>query len=597
MKYTILNFHRSLRTSILNLDNHSLCHKLFYHQSQLAVPGNSAAKWHPPLPERPPPCTLPHFSPNSNFSQKDFFAISKLLMNPFTSSGAALGLALDQTGIEPDPGLLQAIFAHFDSSPNLLYALFLWAERKPGFHSTATLFNSIINVLAKARKFEFAWSLILDQTDKKEETTLVSGETFAILIRRYARAGMIQPAIRTFEFASSFDSIGNSDSEICLFEFLLDSLCKEGQIKVASEYFNRKKELEEYWVPSIRVYNILLNGWFRSRKLKKAEKFWLKMKEENVRATVVTYGTLVEGYCRMCHVEMAMEFVDEMRRGGIVPNAIIYNPIIDALGEAGRFKEALGMMEAFLLCESGPNVSTYNSLVKGFCKAGDLVSASKIIKAMISRGFVPTPTTYNYYFRFFSKCRKTEEGMNLYTKLLEAGYSPDRLTYHLLLKMLCQDERLNLAVQVSKEMRASGCNMDLATSTMLIHLLCKMNRFEEAFVEFKDMIRRGIVPQYLTFHRLKDELRKKGMTDMAHELCRLMSSVPHSNKLPNTYSEDIDVSRARRRSILRKAEAISDMLKTCKDRRELIKHRTSSEKAIWSANRLIEYIKGKVKET
>ncbi|XVF34438.1 hypothetical protein REPUB_Repub18cG0059100 [Reevesia pubescens] len=579
------------RFLLLNIHHH--LQKLFFSdQSWLSRKGNPLIKW--PSPISPPSSTniKPHPIPTPGCSQTNFSIISNLLKNPTITSGLSLESALDQTGVDPDPALVQAIFEHFDSSPKLLHDLFLWAEKKPGFDCSATLFESMVNVLGKAREFEDAWSLVLERIgDGKEGSALVSVNTFVILIRRYARAGMPQPAIRTFEYASSLDQILNSDERTTLFEIMLDSLCKEGHIRVASEYFTRKKETDLGWVPSIKVYNILLNGWFRSRKLRHAEKLWLDMKKDGVSPSLVTYGTLVEGYCTMRHVETAMELVDEMKGAGIQPNSKVYNPIIDALGEAGKLKEALGMMERVFLCESGPDISTYNSLVKGYCKARDLVGASKILKMMISRGFIPTTTTYNYFFRYFSQFRKIEEAMNLYIKMVQSGHTPDRLTYHLLLKMLCEEERLDLAVQVSKEMSARGYDRDLATSTMLIHLLCKMQMFEDAFGEFEDMIRRGLAPQYLTFQRMNDELKKRGMAEMASKLCDMMSSIRSSKKLPNTYGGDEDSSRARRTSIMRKAEAMSDMLKTCNDPREIVKHRTLSENAVSRAGRLIEIMK------
>lgn len=423
--------------------------------------------------------------------------------------------------------------------------------------------------------------------------TEVVAVRFVILMLWQTSVGLTQPAIRTFEFACNLDPIRGSDSEMRLFEILLDSLCKEGHVKPASKYLDQRRKLDPGWVPSIRVYNILLNGWFRSRILKQAEQLWEKMKMDDVKPNVVTYGTLVEGYCRMRRAETAIELVHEMRREGIEPNAIVYNPIIDALGEAQRFEEAMRMMERFLVLESGPTIATYNSLVKGYCKAGDLVGASKILKMMINNRFLPTPTTYNYFFRYFSKHGKIEEGMNLYTKMIESGYTPDRLTYHLLMKMLCEQERLDLAVQVSKEMRARGCDMDLATSTMLVHLLCKMHRFEEAVAEFEDMIRRGIIPQYLTFQRMNNELKKQGMNEMAQKLRNMMSSVPHSMKLPNTYGGEGDASRAKKTSIMQKAKAMSDLLKTCTDPRELVKCRNTSINVVSSADQLIEEIKKK----
>lgn len=407
-------------------------------------------------------------------------------------------------------------------------------------------------------------------------------------------SGMPLPAIRTFEYASNVEFLNALDSEKSLFEILLDSLCKECLVRVAAEYFEYWKGKNPSWTPSTRVYNILLNGWFRSRRLKKAERLWTEMKRENINPSIVTYGTLIEGYCRMHRVEIAIELIGEMRREGLEPNAIIYNPVIDALGEAGRFKEAFDMMERFFTLESGPTVSTYNSLVKGFCKAGDLEGASKILKMMINRGSLPTMTTYNYFFRHFSKFGKTEEGLNLYTKIMDSGYEPDRLTYHLLVKMLCEQGKLNLLLRILKEMRGMGHDLDLATSTMLIHLLLKVHQFDMAFEEFQAMIHKGLIPQYLTYEKMMLELRNQGRTKMAQNLSDLMASIPHSKNLPNTYVAQVDTSRARKMYVMHKAEAMSDILKTCNNPRRLAKNRNPLENVVSTANRLIDDISTRV---
>jgi pentatricopeptide repeat protein len=164
--------------------------RFFSNQSWLSVRGNPLIKW-PPLPHHAhcaPPHPIPTANPNQNpdpdFSQNDFSTISNLLTDPNISPGPALEAALDGAGVEPGPALLHALFNRFDSSPKLLHTLFVWAEKQPGFQSPATLFNSMINILAKSKKFDSAWSLVLDRV------ALVSGDTFAIIIRRYTRAGI-----------------------------------------------------------------------------------------------------------------------------------------------------------------------------------------------------------------------------------------------------------------------------------------------------------------------------------------------------------------------------------------------------------------------
>lgn len=441
----------------------------------------------------------------------------------------------------------------------------------------------MINALGKAREFDRAWALIHDKINDCEDKPNL--DTFVIMIRRFSRARLPSKAIHTCEFASNLQFLQASDSEQKLFEILLDSLCKEGFVRVASKCFDNRRRQDKNWVPSIRIFNIMLNGWFRSRNLERAERFWMEMKRDNIKPSIVTYGTLVEGSCRMGQVEVAMELIAEMKREGVEPNAIVYNPIIDALGEAGRFKEAFGMMEQFLVLESGPTISTYNSLVKGFCKAGDLEGASKVLKVMINRGCMPTLATYNYFFRHFSKFGKIEEGMNLYTKIVESGYAPDRLTYHLLVKMLCEQGKLELSMQVVKEMRARGCDLDLATSTMLIHLLVQMEHFDMAVEEFEDLFRRGLVPQYITYQKITFGLRKQGNLEMAQKIADFMSSVPHSKKLPSTYVAREDVSRTRKKTIMQKAVVMSDVLKTCNNPRKLVKQRNLGKSAVARTHR------------
>uniref|UniRef100_A0A1J3IM35 Pentatricopeptide repeat-containing protein, mitochondrial n=1 Tax=Noccaea caerulescens TaxID=107243 RepID=A0A1J3IM35_NOCCA len=567
-----------------NHPHHFLLHKFL----------SSRPSW-PPIPVEPliqrlqspaapdSSCTPPHQIALPDFSLTDITTISNLLENPNIIPGSSLESALDQTGIEPSIQLVQALFDRLSSSPMLLHSVFKWAEMKPGFTPSPSLFDSVINALCKAREFEIAWSLVFDRVRSDGGSDLVSADTFVVLIRRYARAGMVQQAIRAFEFARSYVPVSKSASELKLLEILLDALCKEGHVREASMFLERRRSMDLDFVPSVRIFNILLNGWFRSRKLKHAENLWEEMKAMNVKPTVVTYGTLIEGYCRMRRVEIAMDVLEEMKMAEMELSFMVFNPIIDGLGESGRLQEALGMMERFFVCESGPTIVTYNSLVKNFCKAGDLTGASKILKMMMSRGVDPTPRTYNHFFKFFSKHNKTEEGMNLYFKLIEAGHSPDRFTYHLILKMLCEDGKLSLAVQVNKEMKNRGIDPDLLTTTMMMHLLCRLDMLEEAFQEFETAVRRGIIPQYITFKMIDNGLRSKGMIEMAKRLSSLMSSLPpHSRKLPDTYREVVDAptDRDRKKSILHRAEAMSDVLKGCRNPRKLVKMRGSRKNVV-----------------
>ncbi|KAL0312046.1 UNVERIFIED_CONTAM: Pentatricopeptide repeat-containing protein, mitochondrial [Sesamum radiatum] len=171
------------------------------------------------------------------------------------------------------------------------------------------VFNAMVNSLGKAREFDSAWCLILDQI-KGDPSRRPDSDTFLIMSLPLA-------AIRTFEYACSLDFLRDSDLEKNLFETLLDALCKEGHVRIASQYVDKHRAKDPSWLPPIRIYNILLNGWFRARKLKHAERLWAQMKKENVKPTVVTYGTIVEGLCQMRRPDMAMVLLNEMKTEGL----------------------------------------------------------------------------------------------------------------------------------------------------------------------------------------------------------------------------------------------------------------------------------------
>ena len=110
--------------------------RFFQDQSQLSVPVTPSSSG----PHCPPSHPINNPNPNQNLdpnvSQNDFSTISNLLTDPKNSPGPALEAALDQTRVELDPTLLQALFDCFDSSPKLL--LFVWAEKHPGFQRSST---------------------------------------------------------------------------------------------------------------------------------------------------------------------------------------------------------------------------------------------------------------------------------------------------------------------------------------------------------------------------------------------------------------------------------------------------------------------------
>lgn len=159
MKSSLINFHKNTTLLYVFLTTRKPPHNRHFSavssaESWLAVQGNPLIKWpHNPNLAPSPSADQQNSSPtsnsNPNYHQNDFFTLCNILKDPKIQLGPSLRTALDRTGIEPELGLIQSVFDHFDSSPKLLHSVFLWAEKKPGFQSSAALFNSMVNFLGK----------------------------------------------------------------------------------------------------------------------------------------------------------------------------------------------------------------------------------------------------------------------------------------------------------------------------------------------------------------------------------------------------------------------------------------------------------------
>ncbi|CAN6228523.1 unnamed protein product [Urochloa humidicola] len=505
--------------------------------------------------------------------------------------GADPDRLLPASGIAPTPTILQHLRPALLTLPDpAIPALARWAGA-----------GAASSLLTSRGLFAAAWRLLLPQPPSSPPPPLAA---FASLLRRYARLGRTAAAVRAFRFlhrnpdrytVSAADGGSSSSAEVSPLILTVDALCKEGHPRAAAQLVEQLRRDDPGWAPDVRAYNVLLNGWSRARRLDKVEKLWAAMRDAGVRPTVVTYGTLIDAYCVMRRPDQAMGLLDQMREEGIEANLLTCNPIVYALAQAGRFADAHKVLEKFPLYGVEPNISTFNSLVLGYCKHGDLAGASGVLKTMLGRGISPTARTYNYFFMVFARNCSVELGMNLYSKMVSNGYAPDRLTYHLLVKMLCEANRLELTLQMLQEMRNSGFEPDLAASTMLIHLLCRRHQFEEAFAEFERMFERGIVPQYITYRLLMKELKRLGLVKLVEKLTDLMRSVPHSTKLPGSYRDkEGDDAIEKKKSILQKAQAVSDVLKERKDPKKAHELKIPEETDVELADRIVANIRRRV---
>ncbi|CAN6485348.1 unnamed protein product [Victoria cruziana] len=445
----------------------------------------------------------PTFTKSAN-SARDVELVSRILIehhNPYHTMEASLQL----NGIQLSPSLVHQVLQGLKNVSKIALGFFSWAKEQASYRHDVECYNLMIDILGKVHQFDVIWQLIMEMDQEQIRPT---NATFYILIRRHIAAGFTRQAIRAFDDMVGFiEREHNSDD----FIFLLDTLCKYGYVKVATEIFNKRKF---QFTPDVKMYTVLVYGWSKFKKQDMARKFFNEMIDRSIEPNAVTYNVLLNGICRRARlhpdtrfdqtIEEAEELLKEMRFRGIEPDATSYSIVLHVYSRAHR--PHLSLLKLREMKERGisPTLATYTSVIKCLSSSGRIGDAEELLDEMIANGVCPTAETYNCFFKEYKGRNDADSALKLYRKVKGSLSldSPSIHTYNILIGMFSKLSKMEIVNELWTSMTESGIGPDLDSYTCLIHNLCERKKWREACHHFVQMIERGFLPQKVTFETL-----------------------------------------------------------------------------------------------
>lgn len=446
--------------------------------------------------------TLPQIEPSP-----DADLVSQILLhhhNPYHPMESALQLR----GISLSPFLVHQTLLRLKHSSKVAFAFFHFSQSCPDSPLDATAFNLLIDILCRVRQFDAAWQLIIQMEQRKISPNFT---TFYVLIRRLIAAGLTRQAVRAFsEMYIFIDENCEDDVWNSYFCYLLDTLCKYGYVRVATELFNKEK-----WRVGVncKIYTILIYGWCKVKKIETAKSFLGEMINKGIDPNVVTYNVLLNGICRRAslHPDGRFEMVireaekvfDEMRQRGVEPDVTSYSILLHVYSRA--HKPELSLEKLRVMKEKGicPSIASYTSVIKCLCSCGRIDDAEMLLEEMVSSGVSPIAATLNCFFKEYRGRKDIDGALRLYGKMKDGSLcSPTESTLNILLGMFVNLGRLGLAREIWDDMKNGGVGPDLDSYTLMIHGLCKKKRWRDACELFMEMIEKGFLPQKVTFEML-----------------------------------------------------------------------------------------------
>ncbi|XP_059649586.1 pentatricopeptide repeat-containing protein At1g71060, mitochondrial [Cornus florida] len=435
---------------------------------------------------------------------QDIEKLCKILSSHGNSS-EDIHSALDRANVAvSSPTLVVEVLKKLSNAGALALSFFRWAEKQKDFKHTTDSYNVLIEGLGKIKQFKMIWNLVGDMNSKG----LLSKETIALIIRRYARARKIKEAIEAFERMEKF----GMKPELSDYNRLIDTLSKSRHVERAQQVFDKWKNRK--FTPDIKSYTILLEGWGQEQNLLRLNEVYREMRDDGFEQDVVSYGIMINAYCKSRKYNEAIEMFHEMEGKNIKPSPHVYCTLINGLGSEKRLSEALQFFELSKAKGFTPEAPTYNALVGAYCWSMRIYDAYQVVEEMRKCGVGPNSRTYDIVLHHLIKTRRTKEAYSVFQKISnEAGCVPTVSTYEIIVRMFCNEDRVDMAIRVWDQMKANGVLPGMHMFSTLINSLCHENKLDDACKYFQEMLDMGIRPPAPMFSNLKQALLDEGKND------------------------------------------------------------------------------------
>jgi pentatricopeptide repeat protein len=391
--------------------------------------------------------------------------------------------ALKQCGITVSTDLVLRVLSRYKSDMNIAMYFFMWASQQPSYSHGTETYNAMLNILGRMKQFKTMWQLVEEMHNGGNGPSLVTDETFTILIRRYAAAHMVERASEAFYKREEFGLKLNTPA----FQILLGALCRYKHVQEAEAFLNLR---QNEFPPDMKSLNIILNGWCALGNLREAKRFWNELIKKGHKPNLVTYGTFINALTKLGGLHEALKLFEAMWNKGCIPDVLICNNIIDALCSKKRIPEALVIFGEMNDHGCLPDIATYNSLIKHICNIRGIDKAYKLFYEMERKGCAPNSRTYHY---FLSGAKEPKEALKVFQRMMKSGCMPTSDTYNLMLRMLIAWNDMDMVFRLWDDMERKGMGPDRRSYTVMIHGLYKNGRFDEAYKCYNEMATKGLL--------------------------------------------------------------------------------------------------------
>ncbi|KAI5598981.1 hypothetical protein BDE02_02G167600 [Populus trichocarpa] len=223
---------------------------------------------------------------------------------------------------------------------------------------------------------------------------------YNICIHAFGCWGDLTTSLRLFkEMKEKSLASGSLDPDLCTYNSLIHVLCLAGKVKDAVIVYEELKvsghEPDAFTYRILIqgcytvVYNSLLDGMFKARKVMEACQLFEKMVQDGVRASCWTYNILIDGLCKNGRAEAGYNLFCGLKKKGQFVDAVTYSIVVLLLCRKGHLEEALHLVEEMEERGFVVDLITITSLLIAFHKQGRWDCTERLMKHIRDVNLLP----------------------------------------------------------------------------------------------------------------------------------------------------------------------------------------------------------------
>ncbi|XP_042498582.1 pentatricopeptide repeat-containing protein At3g14580, mitochondrial-like [Macadamia integrifolia] len=225
-----------------------------------------------------------------------------------------------------------------------------------------------------------------------------------------------------------------------------------------------------------------------------------------------TYA-LIKKLCTSNAFDMATFVMEETAK-----KTSYYNIMIWAKCRSGNFQAALDILDQIRNFGCDPNANSYNYLLGGLCKNGSIVEACNLLNAMEESGYIRDPVTFEVLVYHACRLQRLDFAIEFLNQMMLCGLEPRLTTHAAFIKGYFNDERFQEAHRYVVDMSNRYKSSANESYSLLASLHQQKGYVVEAREILVEMIEKGLKPNFPIFKKVKKDLSKLRMADLAADL-------------------------------------------------------------------------------